>query len=572
MPSDNRDFNSLAFSLPGRFGPACCVQLLGLSRQRFLVLKKEFSCIFGEFYDKMVSRSRRLLTFGPVEGEQIMADMILGIGHQKSLVSVINLAEEHAKKTHGSPRAIVARSVGLEVHAGRPDFEGPFESFLIRMKLDEKLASRVKQFVAESADLCTLSEDGETVEVQCRCASHEQAAEMLQLIDSLSALLPLPEVWRIHGEEYRHEHLSEEKLFRAMLKFNASDVHLYPDAHPVFRIDNTTRNSEMLKPISAEQILAFVKEIAPERDWLEFEEHGQCSFTYHQIGLGYARVSAFIKSGVPHCTLRFLPETIPSFADINVPRETMEKLGEAHFGMILVTGMTGSGKSTTVASLVDWINTNKSVHILSIEEPIEYVHRNKKSIISQREVGIDVDSFNEAVKAALRHDPDVIFIGEMRDRDTIRSAINAAATGHLVISTLHANTASEVVNRVVSFFDPVERDLVKLQLRDCLQCVICQRLIPRLGGGRIPALEFMFNDTKHISDSILAGDSIGIRVGMQQTLSASFILEKYLHELVTNDIISKDDARQHAAQVDVLDQLFRGTYAIPSLESMMHSH
>ena len=218
----------------------------------------------------------------------------------------------------------------------------------------------------------------------------------------------------------------------------------------------------------------------------------------------------------------------------------MEKLAKLHFGMILVTGMTGSGKSTTVASLVDWINKNKSLHILCIEEPVEYVHANKKSVVSQRDVGVDIATFHEAVRGALRHDPDVIVIGEMRDPDTIRSAINAAATGHLVISTLHSSTAYEVVNRIVSFFDPVERDLVKLQLRDALKCVICQRLVPKVGGGRVPALEFLFNDTKHIADSILAGNTIGIKIGMQQDASSSFIFEKYLFDLVKKELITAE--------------------------------
>src|SRR5690606_23540003 len=199
-----------------------------------------------------------------------------------------------------------------------------------------------------------------------------------------------------------------------------------------------------------------------------------------------------------------------------------------HRGLLLVTGMTGSGKSTTVAALVDWINGHRAAHILTIENPVEYVHTNKKSIISQRGLGVDVATFNLAVTGALRHDPDVVVIGEMRDPDTIRSAINAAATGHLVISTLHANTASEVVNRVVSFFDPVERDLVKLQLRDCLQCVICQRLVPKIGGGRIPALEVLFHDVKAMTDGILQGDTDHIRVGMQQAVSHSFLFEQYL--------------------------------------------
>jgi twitching motility protein PilT len=266
--------------------------------------------------------------------------------------------------------------------------------------------------------------------------------------------------------------------------------------------------------------------------------------------------------------MRFLPEKIPSFEDLHVPRDSMERLSELNYGLILVTGMTGSGKSTTVASLVDWINANEAVHILTIEEPVEYVHANKKATVSQRDVGVDVRTFGEAVRAALRHDPDVIVIGEMRDPDTIRSAISAAATGHLVISTLHANTASEVVNRIVSFFEPVERDLVKLQLRDCVKCVICQRLLARAGGGRIPALEFMFNDTKHIHDSILEGDTLGIRVGMQQTASDSFIFEEYLMELAGKELVTFQEARRNASEPSIFDQMRLGTYTIPSVESM----
>src|SRR5262249_53425330 len=162
---------------------------------------------------------------------------------------------------------------------------------------------------------------------------------------------------------------------------------------------------------------------------------------------------------------------------------------------------------------------------------------------------------HDGVRGALRHDPDVVVIGEMRDPDTIRSAINAAATGHLVISTLHSSTASEVVNRIVSFFDPVERDLVKLQLRDALKCVICQRLVPKEGGGRLPALEFMFNDTKHISDGILAGDTLAIKVGMQQDSSASFIFEKYLYDMSKAGLISKENAREFASDRSIFDQM-----------------
>ena len=417
---------------------------------------------------------------------------------------------------------------------------------------------------------CEIGDVNGFLVLRCAAPAAGQVEKLHQACDSLSEAFPLPEVWRVHGEEYRTVPISPEALFRAMIKFRASDTHLYPGATPVFRVDSVMRRVQAFEALSSEQILSMIETIAPEKHYREFNERQQCSFIYHQVGLGYARVSAFFKAGVPHCTMRFLPEKIPSFEDLNIPRSAMERLAGLHFGLILVTGMTGSGKSTTVASLVNWINANRSLHILSIEEPVEYIHTGKKSIVSQRDVGEDIGSFHDAVRGALRHDPDVIVIGEMRDPDTIRSAINAAATGHLVISTLHSGTAYEVINRVVSFFDPVERDLVKLQLRDALKCVICQRLLPKLGGGRLPALECLFNDTKAISDSILSGNTIGIKVGMQQEASHSFIFEKYLYDLQKKDVITLETARENASEPAIFDQMKLGTYSPPPLNSMLH--
>jgi twitching motility protein PilT len=361
-------------------------------------------------------------------------------------------------------------------------------------------------------------------------------------------------------------------LFQAMIQYHASDVHLSPGSTPVFRVDGDARHADILPELSAVQIDTLIREIAEEKYLREFEHDMQTSFNFHQVGLGYSRVSAFIKNGSPHCTIRFLPEDIPSFDDLHVPAETMTKLAELHRGLLLVTGMTGSGKTTTVAALVDWINSHRAAHILTIENPVEYVHHSKRSVVSQRALGSDVESFDMAVTGALRHDPDVIVIGEMRDPDTIRSAINAAATGHLVISTLHSNTAYEVVNRVVSFFDPVERDLVRLQLRDCLQCVICQRLVPKIGGGRLPALEFLFNDVKAISDGIMEGDTDHIRVGMQQTVSHSTLFEFYLHRMYKDEKITLERAQEFASDVSMFDQIHMGTYSIPRLEGVRGGH
>jgi twitching motility protein PilT len=500
-----------------------------------------------------------------------MKEVVLGLGQQKSLWSVVQMADEQLRTIHGSPRRMIVRSQGIEIEAGRPQFEGDFQSFTARFPNPNRgLRDSLEAFASRCPVACECGDADGFLVLRCAAPASGQLEQLHLACDSLSEAFPLPEVWRIHGEEYRTVPLSPEALFRAMIRFKASDTHLYPGATPVFRVDGVMRRVQSFEPLSSEQILSMIESIASEKHFREFSARQQCSFIYHQLGLGYARVSAFYKAGVPHCTMRFLPEKIPSFDELNIPRAAMERLANLHFGLILVTGMTGSGKSTTVASLVDWINTNRSLHILSIEEPVEYVHTGKKSIVSQRDVGEDIGSFHDAVRGALRHDPDVIVIGEMRDPDTIRSAINAAATGHLVISTLHSGTAYEVVNRVVSFFDPVERDLVKLQLRDALKCVICQRLLAKKGGGRLPALECLFNDTKAVSDCILSGNTLGIKVAMQQDASHSFIFESYLHDLYKRDIIALETARDNSSEPAIFEQMKLGTYSPPPLNSMLH--
>jgi twitching motility protein PilT len=499
-----------------------------------------------------------------------MNEIVLGLGPQKSLWDIVNLSDAQIRAMHGASRKVIARAGGLEIEAERPRLDGPLLGFTLRLSSLGDLKETIRAGAAKAPIACQFAEANGQLEVRCPPPPEEQAERVREACETVTAPLRLPEIWRVRGEGYRAEPVSPEGIFRAMTRFRASDAHLYPGAPPVFRVDSMIRRSQMTDAVSSEQIFALIREMAPEKEVRALQQRQQCSFIFHQVGLGYARVSAFIKSGVPHCTMRYLPEKIPSFEDLRIPRPTMEQLGRLHFGLILVTGMTGSGKSTTVAALVDWINEHRTVHILTIEEPVEYVHVNKKAMISQRDVGVDVSSFQEAVRGALRHDPDVIVVGEMRDPDTIRSAISAASTGHLVISTLHAGTASEVVNRIVSFFDPVERDLVRLQLRDSLRCVICQRLVPKTGGGRLPALEILINDTKYIADSILAGDTLGIRIGMQQDASASFIFEKYLHDLVKQQLITVEQAQTYATEPSILDQMRLGTYVIPSLDSMLH--
>jgi twitching motility protein PilT len=488
---------------------------------------------------------------------------ILGLGPQQNLAVVVRLAEVELEKTHGPSRRLVAVAPGIEVRASREGFAGPYQSFVVRLHVPPQSVAAVKSIPEHAASPCTLNEVDGVYELRCQAPATDSSNEPLVLVGEL---LRLPEVWHVHGEDYRGDRLSIGGLFQEMAERRASDVHLYPGSAPVFRVDGETLAASELEAVSGEQILDLLREIASDRDFGQFEKENQCSFNYHQFGSAFSRVSAFVTGGVPHLTIRFLPELIPSFEDLHIPRSTMEKLGAMHHGLVLVAGMTGSGKSTTVASLIDWINSNKSLHVLTIEDPVEFVHTNKQSIISQRNVGTDVATFQEGVRTALRHDPDVVFIGEMRDPDTIRAAIDAASTGHLVLTTFHSNTAAEVVNRIVSFFDPVERDLVRLQLRDSLKCVICQRLLPKRGGGRIPALEFLFNDSRLIAESIIRSDSAGIRVGMQQTISESKIFERSLHELVKLGKITLETALANATTPEIVEQMRIGTYVPPQLE------
>jgi twitching motility protein PilT len=496
----------------------------------------------------------------------LAAPRILGLGPQENLIDVVRLADAELEKSHGPSRSLVAVAPGIEVRATREAYSGPFQSYVVRIHVPPESVPAFRANPRQSPSPCTVEavdEANGVYDLQCPAPASDSSNEPLAL---LGELVRLPEVWHVHGEDYRHDRVSIGRLFQEMAHRRASDVHLYPGSSPVFRVDGVTLVASELEPVSGEQILALLREIAPVSDWEKFEKQNQCSFNYHQFHTAFSRVSAFVTAGVPHLTLRFLPEQIPSFEDLHIPRTIMERLGALHHGLVLIAGMTGSGKSTTVASLIDWINANKSLHILTIEDPVEFVHANKKSIVSQRNVGSDVATFQEGVRGALRHDPDVIFIGEMRDPDTIRAAIDAASTGHLVLTTFHSNTAAESVNRIVSFFDPVERDLVRLQLRDSLKCVICQRLLPRKGGGRIPALEFLFNDSRTLAESIQKGDSAGIRTGMQQTISESKIFERSLYELSKTGLITLETALAHATTPEIVEQMRLGTYVPPHLE------
>jgi len=499
-----------------------------------------------------------------------MADLILGLGGLDSLSEVVDTAEKEVLRTLGVACKVSMRSQQVEVVARRTDGKAPFTELAFRVQLDWDGVNDLETALRPHAAECIIERDDKWLSVQYpgngAAATPERFTE---IADICGHEVKMPEVWHVFGGDYDEQPLTYQTIFKAMVENDASDMHLMAGEPPILRVDNRlVRRDDICGRLSSVQLERMVEEIAPREAWEEFRTEMQTSFNYHQVGLGYSRVSAFRKQGAVHLTFRYLPEKIPSFEELSLPIDVLEKMSQTQRGLFLLVGMTGSGKTTTMSAMADYINRHRKRHMVFIEHPVEYVHHNEESVVSQRDVGLDVLNFAEAVRGSLRHDPDVIVIGEMRDADTIRSAIAAAATGHLVLSTLHSNTAAEIVNRIVSFFDPVERDLVKLQLRDCLRGVICQRLVARIGGGRVPAIEVMFNDIKQINDSIVAGNTDGIRIGMEQTTSTSFIIERYLYKLVNDKIVDIQEARESATDISVLDQLMIGTYTIPRVDGL----
>jgi len=313
-----------------------------------------------------------------------------------------------------------------------------------------------------------------------------------------------------------------DRLLQACVSQDASDIHLVVGRPPVLRIDGRLRSLET-KVLEPEDTVGLMKSITPERNQQELQEEGGTDFGFAFGDDARFRVAVFRqKSNISVC-LRLIPSKIMSFEEIGLPR-ICAALCRRPRGMFLVTGPTGSGKTTTLASMINYINENFDRHIITVEEPIEYYHNHKKSVVNQREVGIDVPSFGEALRRVLRMDPDVILVGELRDLETIESAIRAAETGHLVFSTLHTTSAAGTITRIIDIFPVNQQEQIRTQLSINLMAVLSQALCPLAAGkGRIAAFEFMVvtpaianlireNKTYRIDSSIQTGRKLGMQL------------------------------------------------------------
>lgn len=300
--------------------------------------------------------------------------------------------------------------------------------------------------------------------------------------------------------------MSMEDLMREAIERNASDIHIKTDNPPIFRIDGKLVRCDE-DPLTDADVETLLGSIASAKDMAKFSKLMELDTSYTLDGLARFRVNACKDDGDTRIVLRLIPLKIKSLDDLNLP-PILPRIVEVKHGLILVTGPTGSGKSTTLAAMIDEINKTRPDHIITVEDPLEFVHSDKMSIITQREVGHDTLSFANALRGALRQDPDVILIGEMRDTDTVRTALSSAETGHLVFSTLHTVNAAETLHRIVDFFEPHQQEQIRKQIAGILRAIISQRVVPNANGdGRCVAAEILIG-TRTIRDFIEGGKSL----------------------------------------------------------------
>lgn len=338
--------------------------------------------------------------------------------------------------------------------------------------------------------------------------------------------------------------MNVETLLKASIELGASDLHVKVGATPMARINGMLTPLGQFQRMNKDDVTALAYSVLSPAQRETFKQNHEIDLAYSAAGLGRFRVSIFMQRGTVGAVFRIIPSRILSLQDLVLP-EAIHKLAKEQRGLVLVTGTTGSGKSTTLAAMVDIINTSRTVNIITIEDPIEFLHRDKKGIVSQREIGQDTESFGGALRAALRQDPDVIMVGEMRDFETISTALAAAETGHLVLSTLHTLDATETINRIVSVFPPYHHDQVRMQLSTVLKGIVSMRLIPRAQGeGRVPAVEILLGTqtvceaitdakkTRTLKDVIAAGKT---QYGMQT-------FDQSIYEHYQNGLISYEEA------------------------------
>jgi twitching motility protein PilT len=341
-------------------------------------------------------------------------------------------------------------------------------------------------------------------------------------------------------------------LLKIAVERGASDLHIKVGTYPMMRVGGTLVPATEERRLEHDDVVAMAAAVLPAGHRDKYRDNHEVDLAYSVAGLGRFRCNAFQQRGTIGMIFRVIPIDVKTIDNLLLPK-VLKRIATEERGLVLVTGTTGSGKSTTLAALIDEINSTRRAHVMTIEDPIEYLHRDNRSVINQREIGVDTRSFGDALRSALRQDPDVILVGEMRDHETIQTALLAAETGHLVLSTLHTVDATETINRIIAVFPPHQQKQVRIQLASVIKAVISQRLIPRADGkGRVPAVEVLIS-TAFIRDAILDKEKThqihgAIAQGTSQYGMQTF--DQSIFSLFEQKLVSYEEALRWATNVD----------------------
>lgn len=340
-------------------------------------------------------------------------------------------------------------------------------------------------------------------------------------------------------------------LLRLLVSKKGSDLFLTSDFPPAFKIDGRMQPVSN-QPLTGQHTIELARAVMNDRQAAEFEEHKECNFAIAPTGIGRFRVNAFVQQGKVGLVLRTINTRIPTFEELGLP-PTLKDIAMTKRGLVIMVGATGSGKSTSLAAMVGWRNENSYGHIITVDDPIEYVHQHRNCIVTQREIGVDTESWDVALKNALRQAPDVIQIGEIRDRNTMELAVAFAETGHLCLATLHANSANQALDRIINFFPDDRREQLLIDLSLNLKSMISQRLIPlKNSKGRVAAVEILLN-TPYISDLVLKGEIAQIKEQMKKGRELGMqTFDQALFDLYEEGKISYEDALRNADSVNDL--------------------
>lgn len=485
--------------------------------------------------------------------------MFIGSKSTSTVLDIFYIGIREVIPQQGLPSEVRCITDGCEVLARSEDLSKRVDFMTITFPTKEGIEAGEISSAMEAARIGgrVRSDNGTTV-MQIPPFEWRQLPQLAPVNKMLEAFAAKPLrslTWELKIDNFASSTFNINSLVEDMVARKASDLHLRAGNRPYLRIDNDLLPMD-LPIISAKDMTQIMLQLGGEEQLEILLREKEGSFQYHAAGMGYLRCSGYIKAGAMALAIRLIPEEPIPFDQLNIP-EVVKGICRAHRGLFLVCGITGSGKSTTLAAMVDYINQQRMAHIITTEDPVEFVYRDKKSIVSQRQVGTDTFSFANALRGALREDPDVILVGEMRDMETIRAALSAAETGHLVLSTLHTTTAVDTVNRIISYFPQSERDLIRQELAYTIKGVICQRLLKKIGGGRIPCVEILLGGKPIVRDAIIDGDLDKLH-GIIENDPDMRSFDQYAVDLYKAKLVTKEEAMSACSNEEGFERVISG--------------